>query len=145
MNREKRCDPRRCIEYEIPGGWRVVAGKTDADNDFVSLKVAKPRDWWFHVRGMPGSHVLLLAEQDQEPDREALKRAAAIAAYHSKARAGGMVPVSCTRAQNVTKARGTKAGSVQIRKEIVLKVHPPAPEQMMEMRAEANRQFHESP
>ena len=111
-------------EYELPGGWKVLAGKTDADNDFLSLKMAKPNDYWFHVRGMPGSHVILRAKPKEDPDRETLKRAAAVAAFHSKARNGGIVAVSCTRGRYVTKPRGAKPGSVQIRKESVFKVRP---------------------
>jgi predicted ribosome quality control (RQC) complex YloA/Tae2 family protein len=114
----------RLIEYELPGGWKVLAGRTDADNDRLSLRIARPDDWWFHVRGMPGSHVILQGPAGEEADRETLKRAAAIAAYHSKAREGGVVAVSCTRARYVTKPRGAKVGTVQIRKEIVLKVRP---------------------
>ena len=112
------------IEHELPGGFKVFAGKTDVDNDHLSIKLAKPNDFWFHVRGMPGSHVVLRVEQGKEPDREILKRAAAIAAYYSKARNGGVVPVSCTRALYVTKSRGAKPGLVQIRKEFTLKVRP---------------------
>ena len=115
--------------YELPGGWLVLAGKTDADNDRLSIKVAKPDDWWFHVRGMPGSHVILLARENEEPDRETLKRAAAVAAYHSKARGGGVVAVSCTQARYVTKPAGAKPGTVQIRKESILKVRPALPEE----------------
>jgi predicted ribosome quality control (RQC) complex YloA/Tae2 family protein len=114
----------RLIEYELPGGWKVLAGRTDADNDRLSLRIARPDDWWFHVRGMPGSHVILQGPAGEEADRDTLKRAAAIAAYHSKAREGGVVAVSCTRARHVTKPRGAKVGTVQIRKEIVLKVRP---------------------
>ncbi len=115
-------------EYELPEGWTVLAGKTETDNDRLSLKIAKAADWWFHVRGMPGSHVILRARPDENPDRETLKRAAAVAAYHSKARTGGVTAVSCTQAQYVTKPRGAKPGTVQIRKEIVLKVRPALPE-----------------
>ena len=115
-------------EYELPGGWKVLAGKTDEDNDLLSIRLAHPEDWWFHVRGMPGSHVLLRHRPDEEPDRETLKGAAAIAAYHSKAREGGMVSVSCTRAKYVTKPRGAKPGTVTIRKESLLKVRPEIPE-----------------
>ncbi len=111
-------------EYELPGGWKVIAGKSDSDNDFLSLKFAKPNDYWFHVRGMPGSHVILRAKPNEDPDRQVLKRAAAIAAFHSKARHGGVVAVSCTRARYVTKPRGAKPGSVSIRKESVFKVRP---------------------
>jgi len=115
------------FEYVLPGDWVVLAGKTDADNDRLSLKVAKPNDWWFHVRGMPGSHVILRAKPDEEPDRDTLKKAAAIAAYHSKARNGGVVAVSCAQARYVTKPKGAKPGTVSIRKDIVLKVRPEIP------------------
>ncbi len=112
------------IEYALPGGWTVLVGRTDADNDRLSLEIARPNDWWFHVRGMPGSHVVLRAREDAEPDRRPLERAAAIAAWHSKARAGGVVAVSCTRARYVSKPRGAMPGTVEIRKESVLKVRP---------------------
>jgi predicted ribosome quality control (RQC) complex YloA/Tae2 family protein len=115
------------FEYELDGGWTVLAGRTESDNDRLSLKLALPMDWWFHVRGMPGSHVVLRARDDVEPDKDTLKRAAAIAAFHSKARKGGTVAVSCTRARFVTKPRGAAVGTVQIRKESVLKVRPGLP------------------
>jgi predicted ribosome quality control (RQC) complex YloA/Tae2 family protein len=114
----------RLLAYVLPGGWKVLVGRTDADNDRLSIKVARPDDWWFHVHGMPGSHVILQVPPGEEPDRETRKRAAAIAAYHSKARKGGVVAVSCTRARHVTKPRGAEVGTVQIRKEVVLKVRP---------------------
>ena len=118
----------RLYEYELEGGWIVLAGRTEADNDRLSIKLAHPNDWWFHVRGMPGSHVVLRSREELEPDRETLKRAAAVAAYHSKARQGGVVAVSCTRARFVTKPRGAEPGTVQIRKESVLKVRPAVPD-----------------
>jgi predicted ribosome quality control (RQC) complex YloA/Tae2 family protein len=121
-------DHARLLHYTLPGGWQVVVGRTDADNDRLSLHIAKPNDWWFHIRGMPGSHVLLLARPGDDPDRATLKRAAAIAAYHSKARTAGLVAVSCTRARYVTKPRDAQPGTVQIRKEVVLKVRPEAPQ-----------------
>ena len=124
----RRPAPPRVWSYTLPGGHRVMAGKTDADNDRLSLKVAAPNDWWFHVRGMPGSHVVLVVDGDRPPDRDTLKRAAAIAAWHSKARGGGVVAVSATLARYVTKPRGAKPGSVQIRREQVFKVRPALPE-----------------
>ena len=121
-------DHARLLHYTLPDGWNVLVGRTDEDNDRLSLHIAKPNDWWFHIRGMPGSHVLLLARPGDDPDRATLKRAAAIAAYHSKARTAGLVAVSCTRARYVTKPRGAQPGTVQIRKEIILKVRPEAPQ-----------------
>ena len=115
------------FEYELDGGYKVLAGKTDVENDFLSIKFAAPNDYWFHVRGMPGSHVILRVGDGDEPSKDIIKQAAAVAAYHSKARSGGVVPVSCTRAKHVTKSRGDKPGTVHIRKEIVLKVRPAVP------------------
>ena len=114
----------RLFRYVLPGGWTVLAGRSESDNEALSLKIARADDWWFHVRGMPGSHVVLRSEDGREPDRETVKRAAAIAAYHSKGRDGGLVAVSCTRARYVSKPRGAEPGTVSIRKETVLKVRP---------------------
>ena len=100
----------------------------DADNDRLSLQFARPDDWWFHVRGMPGSHVILQGKAGAKPDREILEQAAAIAAYHSKARTGGVVPVSATRARYVTKPKGAKPGTVHMCKEVVFKVRPGLPQ-----------------
>ncbi|MBN2491520.1 MAG: DUF814 domain-containing protein [Planctomycetes bacterium] len=115
-------------QYVLAGGWRVLAGKTDRDNDRLTMKIAGPDDWWFHVRGTSGSHVLLVVPPGAEPDRGTLKRAAAIAAWHSKARAGGVVAVSCARARHVSKPRGARPGTVSVRHEIVLKVRPALPD-----------------
>ena len=112
------------LGYALPGGWQVLVGRTDAANDRLSLRIARPRDRWFHVRGLPGSHVVLRVGEDAAPERATLELAAAIAAYHSKARGAGTVPVSCTEARHVSKPRGAKPGTVAIRKEHVLKVRP---------------------
>lgn len=115
--------------YELAEGWIVFAGKTDADNDRLSLKTARANDLWFHVHGMPGSHVILCGPEGMTPENEKIKQAAAVAAWHSKARNGGMVSVSCTQAKYVSKPRGAKPGSVTIRKEKTIKVRPALPEQ----------------
>ena len=116
--------PVRLFEYVLPGGWRVLAGRTDADNERLSLEIARPDDWWFHVRGLSGSHVVLQARPDEEHGRRTLEHAAAIAAYHSKARNAGRVPVSGTLARHVTKPRGAKRGTVNITRERVCQVRP---------------------
>jgi predicted ribosome quality control (RQC) complex YloA/Tae2 family protein len=122
-------EPPRFHTYELPGGWTVMVGKTDRDNDRLSIRLAHPGDWWFHVKGMPGSHVILKTKENgEEPGPEIFKIAAAIAAYHSKASGGCSVPVSCTRARYVTKPRGAKPGTVTIRKERIIKVRPALPE-----------------
>ena len=114
----------RLVEYELPGGWRVVAGRSDEDNEHVSLHLAEPDDWWFHADDVPGSHVILRVRDGADADRKTLEQAAAIAAYHSKARAAATVRVHVTRARNVKKPRGAKTGTVEVAKGRVLKVRP---------------------
>lgn len=113
--------------YELPGGFEALAGKTDADNDLLSLQVARPNDLWFHVRGLPGSHVVLRHPAGERPDTATIKQAAAIAAWHSKARNAGTVTVNCTEAKHVGKPRGAKPGSVTIKREKTIKVRPALP------------------
>lgn len=114
--------------YTLEGEWIVLAGKSDKANDRLSLRMADADDWWFHVRGMPGSHVLLCHREDCIPGKSVLRAAASIAAWHSKARNGGTTAVSMTRARHVSKPSGAKAGTVTIRKESVLLVKPALPE-----------------
>ena len=73
---------------------------------------------------MPGSHVVLRVPKGATPERQVQELAAAVAAFHSKARSAGTVAVSCTEARNISKPKGAKPGTVTIRKEIVLKVRP---------------------
>jgi predicted ribosome quality control (RQC) complex YloA/Tae2 family protein len=113
--------------YELPGGFEALAGKTDADNDVLSLQLARPNDLWFHVRGLPGSHVVLRHPDGDKPDNTTIKQAAAIAAWHSKARNAGTVPVNYTEAKHVGKPRGAKPGSVTIKREKTVKIRPGLP------------------
>jgi predicted ribosome quality control (RQC) complex YloA/Tae2 family protein len=116
------------FEYKLPGNWIVLAGKTSLDNELLSLKKARQNDLWFHVHGMSGSHVIIQSKPDEEPNKDTIRKAAAIAAYHSKARAGGKVSVSYTKAVNVSKPRGSKQGTVSIRREAIIKVRPALPD-----------------
>jgi len=114
--------------YSLPNGWIILAGKTDSDNDVLSLKIARQNDYWFHVKGMPGSHVVLQSDGQLTPDKNTLKIAAAVAAWHSKARNGGTVAVSCTQAKYVSKPKKAGPGTVHIRNERTLMVKPALPQ-----------------
>jgi predicted ribosome quality control (RQC) complex YloA/Tae2 family protein len=116
--------PAGIVEYRLPGDWQVLAGRTDAANEYLSLRLARQRNLWFHIRGMPGGHVVLRVPEGARPDRATEELAAAIAAFHSKARTAGTVAVSCTEGRNVSKPPGAKPGTVSITRERVLKVRP---------------------
>jgi predicted ribosome quality control (RQC) complex YloA/Tae2 family protein len=125
MSSQAEDSPKSGIQrYRLPGEWEVLVGRTAAANDYLSLRLARPGDLWFHIRGMPGSHVVLRVPADSAPDRSTRELAAAIAAYHSKARTAGRVSVSCTDARHVSKPAQAKPGTVSIRNESVLQVHP---------------------
>ncbi|NLF61543.1 MAG: DUF814 domain-containing protein [Lentisphaerae bacterium] len=120
----------QCWSYNLGNGWTALAGKTAEDNDCLSLRVAHPEDYWFHVAGQPGSHVILRRppdDQDAVPDKALLTAAAAIAAWHSKARQGGVCSVSCTKAKFVGKPHGAPPGTVSVSHERILRVRPGLP------------------
>jgi predicted ribosome quality control (RQC) complex YloA/Tae2 family protein len=118
--------------YEI-AGFEVLVGRGDRENDHLTFRVAVPTDFWLHVAGVPGSHVVVrnagrLAEL---PDEVALG-AAQLAAWHSKARdARGKIAVHLCKAGDVSKRRGLDPGEVLLRRWSTLKVYsrPPAVEE----------------
>ena len=103
----------------------IWVGMDDYSNDQLSIRVAHANDYWFHVSGSPGSHVLLrCGEEKIEPDRDSIREAAALAAWYSKQRNGGNVAVHYCLARYVKKPRGAKPGTVTISKEKKIKVRP---------------------
>jgi predicted ribosome quality control (RQC) complex YloA/Tae2 family protein len=96
-------------------GLEILVGRTAADNDALTFGRAAQDDFWLHAAGVPGSHVVIRnPERLPRPPRETLKTAAALAAFHSKARAGGQVAVHWTLRRFVHKARGAPAGEVRL-------------------------------
>jgi predicted ribosome quality control (RQC) complex YloA/Tae2 family protein len=115
--------------YTVSGGWEVLVGKSNYDNDILSHKIARPNDLWFHARQCPGSHVILRrGDRKAEPDKEAILEAAAIAAFHSKAGKSSKVAVCYTEKRHVRKPRGGKPGLAVVAREKVVVVKPKLPE-----------------
>jgi predicted ribosome quality control (RQC) complex YloA/Tae2 family protein len=105
-------------------GHEIVVGLSARTNDWLSLREASPRDLWLHAAGVPGSHVIIRQRDDDIP-QPVVRRAAELAAFHSKARkAGGKVEVHVCRAADVSKPRGSPAGTVRLRRFDSLKVYP---------------------
>jgi len=110
---------------ESPDGMIVLVGRTARDNDVLSLKLAAPRDFWFHVASESGSHVVVRnPEKLDSLPRETKRFAAALAAGYSKARRGGKVAVHMARAGDVTKSRGLAPGKVHLQRFISLHASP---------------------
>lgn len=109
-------------------GFEILVGRGDRDNDVLTFRVAEPRDFWLHVAGCSGSHVVV-----RNPDglaalpREALEAAARLAVRHSKAKnRSGKVEVHACRVADVGKRRGAPAGEVTLRRFDTVRVYPSA-------------------
>ncbi len=99
--------------FVSPDGMTVLVGRTAADNEVVSLQLGAPRDFWLHVAGESGSHVVVRNPEGLERlPRETEQFAAALAARYSKARHGGRVAVHLTTCGEVSKPRGLPPGQV---------------------------------
>lgn len=98
-------------EFKTSGGYKVLCGKNNLQNDYLTCEVAEKSDIWFHVKGMPGSHTVMFCGKT-EPDAEDYTQAAIIAAYYSKGKDMPGVPVDYTKIKNVKKPSGSKPGFV---------------------------------
>ena len=99
-------------KYRTSGGYELLCGKNNLANDHITLKLADKTDWWFHVKGAPGSHVLMKCGANEEPSDEDFTEAATVAAVNSKASAGTAVEVDYTKARYVKKPPAAKPGYV---------------------------------
>ena len=97
------------LKFVTSGGYTVLCGKNNTQNDYITTKLAEKTDWWFHVKNLPGSHVLMQCKE--EPSEVDFTEAAEIAAYYSQAE-GNNIAVDYTNAKHVKKPAGTKPGYV---------------------------------
>jgi hypothetical protein len=96
--------------YRSSGGLEILVGRGARSNDELTYEVAKPDDVWLHARDVTGAHVVLRWSQDGAPPQRDLQEAAALAAWHSRARGSTVVPVDWTRRRYVRRARGGSPG-----------------------------------
>lgn len=103
-----KADPKK---YETSGGFQVLVGKNNKENDLLTFQIASKTDYWFHTKDIPGSHVILLTK-GQTPRAEDVYETASIAAYFSKGRMSSNVPVDYVKVRYVKKPSGAKPGMV---------------------------------
>ena len=99
------------LTYRSSDGFLILVGKNNKQNDFLTLKVARNEDLWLHTKDMPGAHVIVKAEGKPIPETT-LTEAAMLAAYYSKGKLSGNVPVDYTLKEHVRKPKGAKPGLV---------------------------------
>ena len=105
-------------------GFLIWVGKSAANNDELTLRHSHKNDLWLHAKDVTGSHVLVKWKAGKEFSKKVIERAAQLAAYYSKLKGSGWVPVSYTLKKFVRKPKGSEPGQVIVDKEEVVMVEP---------------------
>lgn len=108
----KKPQKSKPMHYLSSDGYDIYVGKSNIQNDELTLKFAKPTDLWLHTKEIAGSHVIILTNGTGEAPDTTLTEAGNLAVYYSKASQGSAVPVDYTIRKNVKKPTGAKAGMV---------------------------------
>lgn len=114
--RKKRGDKKAKIKskplhYISSDGFHMYVGKNNYQNDALTFQFANGGDWWFHAKGMPGSHVIVKTEGEELPDR-AFEEAGRLAGYYSKGRDSDKVEIDYLQRKNVKKPNKAAPGFV---------------------------------
>ncbi len=110
MNKRKSNNEYEPITYTVDG-YTVFVGKNNKQNDYISTKLGKNEDLWFHTKDIRGSHVLLKCNGKQVSTNTIIS-CCKIAAFHSKAKLSSNVPVDYCKIKYVRKPSGSKPGMV---------------------------------
>ena len=98
-------------QYLSEEGYKIIVGKNNTQNDYITTRLAEKNDVWFHVKNIAGSHVVVFSNGQPLSDNTILQ-AAKLAAKNSKAAASAQVPVDYTPVKFVKKPAGAKPGMV---------------------------------
>ncbi|MBL3530105.1 NFACT family protein [Companilactobacillus zhachilii] len=108
-NARKKRKKKLGEDFKTTTGVEIVVGKNNLENDQLTMKLSQKNHYWFHVKDIPGSHVIL---KTSDPDETSITQAATIAAYYSKARESSKVPVDYVQIKHIRKPNGAKPGFV---------------------------------
>lgn len=109
---QKYKEQQRLLSFRISEDWEIFIGRKAKENDFISTKLGKAQDWWFHSRIYHGSHVLLRNYKKKEPPAELLEICASLAAWYSQAKFSVNVPIDYTQVRFLRKPKGSPAGFI---------------------------------
>ncbi|MCR5271902.1 MAG: NFACT family protein [Lachnospiraceae bacterium] len=104
-------------------GYDIYVGKNNYQNDELTFKLATGNDWWFHAKGMPGSHVIVKANNEELPDR-AFEEAGMLAGYFSAGKNSDKLEIDYLQKKNVKKPGGAAPGFVVYYSNYSLIAHP---------------------
>ena len=104
------------------GGFKILYGRNNIENDNLTFKVASKEDIWLHSKNIPGSHVIIKANEITE---EMLLKGAEVAAYFSKSSTGDKISVDYTKKRYINKPKGSKPGFVTYENEKNILIEKP--------------------
>ena len=113
----------RPLHYVDANGFHIYVGKNNYQNDELTFRFATGSDWWFHAKGIPGSHVIVRSENRELPD-DTYETAAAVAAYYSNGRDSEKVDVDYLQKKNVKKPNSAVPGFVIYHTNYSMTIHP---------------------
>ena len=99
------------LEFRSTNGYRILCGKNNFQNEYITHTVAQKHDYWFHAKNVAGSHVLMITNGEEPPEQD-FTEACQIAALYSKSAQGQLVEVDYLFAKGVKKVSGAKPGFV---------------------------------
>ena len=109
-------------------GFVIWVGRNSRQNEEVTFKRGSAEDLWLHVRGVPGSHVVVKFDGRTIPEA-VIVQAAAYAAYYSKLKHEASALVDVTQCKHVKKIKGAAVGMVMYRNETTRSVTPQSVEE----------------
>ena len=111
------------FHYLSSDGYDIYVGKNNYQNDELTFKFATGNDWWFHAKGMPGSHVIVKSKGEEMPDR-VFEEAGMLAGFYSKGRDSDKIEIDYLQKKNVKKPAGSAPGFVVYYTNYSLTIHP---------------------
>lgn len=111
------------LEFPIDSNYKILVGKNNKANDYLTFKIASKNDIWLHAKGIPGSHVIIKSN-DFTVSEDVILKAASLAAYYSRGKENSKVTVDYTYRKHVKKPNGSKPGFVIYTDEHSINISP---------------------
>lgn len=111
-NQKKTKITNKPYHYISSDGYDIYVGKNNLQNDFITFQLATGNDWWFHAKGVPGSHVLVRTNGETDMPDATFEEAGRLAAYYSKNRSQDKVEIDYIQKKHIKKPAGAKPGFV---------------------------------
>lgn len=121
--RKKQQVKSRPYHYLSTDGYDIYVGRNNYQNEELTLKLATGNDWWFHAKGIPGSHVIVKSRGEELPDR-VFEEAGKLAGYYSKGRDSEKIEIDYLQKKNIKKPNGSAPGFVVYYTNYSLTIHP---------------------